>query len=89
MARRPAPATQLITSACAHAHVRRVPAEGLARCSQPWSGLQHYGFGPYTQSTLFDGMIHPFGTGPTRFSFVLWDQAESDSYPQTMPGRSR
>jgi hypothetical protein len=46
-----------------------VPTEALSHCSQPWSGLQHYGYGPYTQSTLFDGMIHPFGTGPTSFSF--------------------
>ena len=46
-----------------------MPTEALSHCSQPWSGLQHYGYGPYTQSTLFDGMIHPFGTGPTSFSF--------------------
>jgi hypothetical protein len=31
-------------------------------------------------------MIAPFGTGPTSFAMVLWDQAESDSFPQTMPG---
>ena len=35
---------------------------------------------------LWNGMIAPFGTGPTAFSFVLWDQAESDSYPQTPAG---
>ena len=34
----------------------------------------------------FNAMIAPFGTGPTSFSFVLWDQAESDSFPQTNPG---
>ena len=129
----------VIQSAAGGTAVRNwVPTEGLSHCSQPWSGLQHYGYGPYTQSvrnagepprhscecrrascradaddliiddlitddlitddliinaggaacvqTLYNGMIHPLGTGPTSFSFVLWDQAESDSYPQTMPG---
>lgn len=80
-------AVGVIQSAAGGTAVRNwVPTEGLSHCSQPWSGLQHYGYGPYTQSTLFNGMIHPFGTGPTSFTFVLWDQAESDSYPQTMPG---
>jgi hypothetical protein len=39
--------------------------------------MQPYGTGPYMHSVLYNGMIHPFGTGPTAFSFVLWDQAES------------
>ena len=60
-----------------------VPTSALARCSQPW---EHDALNPYTHSTLYNGMISAFGTGPTTFSFVLWDQAESDSYPQTMPG---
>eukprot|EP00936_MAST-01D_sp_MAST-1D-sp1_P001477 g1477.t1 len=63
-----------------------VPTEALARCSQPWAGLMHYGAGPYAASTHYNAMIAPFGTGPTAFSFVLWDQAESDSFPQTNPG---
>ena len=57
-------AVGVIQSAAGGTAVRNwVPTEGLAHCSQPWSGLQHYGYGPYTQSTLFNGMIHPFGTG--------------------------
>jgi sialate O-acetylesterase len=53
-----------------------VPTEGLARCSQPWAGLMHYGAGPYAASTHYNAMIAPFGTGPTAFSFVLWDQVQ-------------
>ena len=63
-----------------------VPTRALASCSQPWSDPHHYGYHPYTHSTLYNGMVAPFGTGPTTFSLVLWDQAESDSYPQTLPG---
>lgn len=65
----------VVQSAAGGTAVRNwVPEEALALCSQPWSGEQHYGSGPYTHSTLFNSMIHPFGTGPTTFSFVLWDQ---------------
>ena len=63
-----------------------VPTRALASCSQPWSGEEKYGYHPYTHSTLYNGMIAPLGTGPTKFALVLWDQAESDSYPQTLPG---
>ena len=77
----------IVQSAAGGTAVRNwVPTDGLARCSQPWAGQQPYGAGPYTHSTLFNGMIAPFGTGPTAFSVVLWDQAESDSFPQTNPG---
>jgi hypothetical protein len=77
----------VVMSAAGGTAVRNwAPKEALAACSQPWSGLQPYGTGPYMHSVLFNGMIAPFGTGPTAFSFVLWDQAESDSYPQTPPG---
>ena len=31
-------------------------------------------------------MIAPFSTGPTAFRAVVWDQAESDSFPQTPVG---
>ena len=41
---------------------------------------------PRYLSHRYNAMIHPFGTGPTTFSMVVWDQAESDSYPQTNPG---
>ena len=63
-----------------------VPTSALAACSQPWSGQQPYGYNPYTHSTLYNGMIAFLGTGPTKFQFVVWDQAESDSFPQTLPG---
>jgi hypothetical protein len=44
-------AVGVIQSAAGGTAVRNwVPTEGLAHCSQPWSGLQHYGYGPYTQS---------------------------------------
>jgi sialate O-acetylesterase len=77
----------VIQSAAGGTAVRNwIPEAGLSACSQPWAGLQKYGSGPYTHSTLYNSMIAPFGTGPTSFSFVLWDQAESDSYPQTNPG---
>ncbi len=35
---------------------------------------------------MFNSMISAFGTGPTPLTVVLWDQAESDSFPQTLPG---
>jgi sialate O-acetylesterase len=55
--------------------------EALALCAQPYT--PGYGETPYTHSQLFNGMINGFGTGPTALKFVLWDQAESDSFPQT------
>ena len=54
-----------------------VPTVGLARCSQPWAGLMHYGAAPYAASTHYNAMVAPFGTGPTAFSFVLWDQVHT------------
>eukprot|EP00039_Didymoeca_costata_P003111 m.65148 g.65148 ORF g.65148 m.65148 type:complete len:549 (-) comp11710_c0_seq2:227-1873(-) len=80
-------AVGVIQSAVGGTAVRNwVPEQELAACSQPWPGLEPYGYHPYTQSTLYNGMISPFGTGPTSFTTVVWDQAESDSYPQTPPG---
>ena len=61
------------------------PTSALAQCSQPLADPQ-YGPGPYEHSQLFNGMINGFGTGPTALRLVLWDQAESDSYPQSPIG---
>jgi hypothetical protein len=61
------------------------PTEALARCPQPYNSPQPYGTAPYQHSTLYNAQIAPFGTGPTAFTAVLWDQAESDSSPQTPP----
>jgi hypothetical protein len=63
-----------------------VPAEGLAACPQPYNSPAPYGTAPYLHSALFNGMIAPFSTGPTQFRAVVWDQAESDSFPQTPVG---
>ena len=77
----------VIMSAAGGTAVRNwAPMEALAQCPQPYNSPHPYGIGPYEQSRLYNGMIAPFGTGPTRLSFVIWDQAESDSYPQTPRG---
>ena len=57
--------------------------QALSLCPQPYT--PGYGETPYTHSQLFNGMISGFGTGPTSLKMVLWDQAESDSFPQTPP----
>jgi sialate O-acetylesterase len=45
----------VIQSAAGGTAVRNwIPESGLAACSQPWAGLQHYGSGPYTHSTLYN-----------------------------------
>jgi len=59
------------------------PTSALAMCPQPYNSPNPYGEGPYEHSELYNGMINGFGTGPTSFKAVLWNQAESDSYPQT------
>lgn len=61
------------------------PTSALAQCQQPLADAA-YGPGPYEHSQLFNGMVNGFGTGPTALKLVLWDQAESDSYPQTPIG---
>lgn len=33
-------------------------------------------------SLCWSRAVAPFGTGPTAFKAVVWDQAESDSFPQ-------
>lgn len=63
-----------------------VPTEALAMCPQPYNSPIPYGTGPYAHAELFNGMIAPFSTGPTAFRAIVWDQAESDSYPQTPLG---
>jgi sialate O-acetylesterase len=60
-----------------------VSTQALSLCPQPYT--PGYGETPYTHSQLFNGMIAGFGTGPTALKMVLWDQAESDSFPQTPP----
>ena len=62
------------------------PIEALAMCNQPYNSPIPYGPGPYEHSELYNGMIAPFGTGPMNFATVVWDQAESDSFPQTPIG---
>ena len=62
------------------------PTSALAMCPQPYNSPSPYGTGPYEHSAPFNGMINGFGTGPTSLRLVLWDQAESDSYPQTPIG---
>ena len=62
------------------------PTSALAQCPQPYNSPNPYGTGPYEHSALFNGMVNGFGTGPTALRMVLWDQAESDSYPQTPIG---
>jgi len=62
------------------------PVEALAACPQPYNSPKPYGTTPYAHSELFNGMVGPFGTGPTAFRAVVWDQAESDSFPQTPVG---
>ena len=74
----------LVESAVGGTAIRQwAPVEALARCPQPYNSPKPYGTAPYAHSTLYNAQIAPFGTGPTRFSAVLWDQAESDSFPQT------
>jgi len=59
------------------------PMEALAACPQPYNSPKPYGTGPYAHSTLYNAQIAPYGTGPTALSAIIWDQAESDSFPQT------
>lgn len=77
----------LIDSSVGGTAIRQwTPTAALARCPQPYNSPAPYGTKPYAHSTLFNGMIAPFSTGPTSLSAVVWLQAESDSYPQTPPG---
>ena len=61
------------------------PTSALAQCSQPLADAA-YGPGPYEHSQLFNGMVNGLGTGPMALRLVLWNQAESDSFPQTPIG---
>lgn len=62
------------------------PFEALAMCDQPYNSPIPYGPAPYEHAELYNGMIAAFGTGPTNFATIVWDQAESDSFPQTPIG---
>lgn len=62
------------------------PIEALAACPQPYNSPIPYGTTPYNHAQLFNGMVAPFGTGPTQFAAIVFDQAESDSFPQTPVG---
>ncbi len=58
----------------------------LAACPTPYNSPVPYGTGPYAHSVLYNGLVAPFTTGPTPIKLVVWDQAESDSFPQTPVG---
>jgi sialate O-acetylesterase len=62
------------------------PTAGLAACPQPYSDPQPYGVDPYNHSWHWNAMVAPLTTGPTALRAVVWDQAESDSFPQTPLG---
>eukprot|EP00040_Diaphanoeca_grandis_P000415 m.15371 g.15371 ORF g.15371 m.15371 type:complete len:549 (-) comp10546_c0_seq1:156-1802(-) len=77
----------VVQSAAGGTAVRNwAPTEALAKCPQPYNSPAKYGVHPYEHAVLYNAMIHPFSIGPASFKFVLWDQAESDSYPQTPIG---
>jgi len=77
----------VIQSAVGGTAVRNwAPTKALAMCPQPYNSPDRYGTHPYEHAVLYNAMIAPFSTGPTAFTFVLWDQAESDSFPQTPLG---
>ena len=76
----------LVESAVGGTAIRQwSPVEALALCPQPYNSPKPYGTAPYQHSTLYNAQIAPYGTGPTQFAAVVWDQAESDSFPQTPP----
>lgn len=61
------------------------PTAGLAACPQPYiAPARHAPVAP--GSILWNGMIAPLTTGPTRFKAVIWDQAEADSFPAAPVG---
>ena len=59
------------------------PTAALARCPQPYTSPIPYGTAPYAHSEHYNAMIYPFTSGPTTLQAVVYDQAESDSFPQT------
>jgi hypothetical protein len=80
-------AVGVVQSASGGTAVRNwAPIEALAKCPQPYNSPDRYGTHPYEHAVLYNAMIHPLTTGPTSISFVIWDQAESDSFPQTPLG---
>ena len=77
----------LIESAVGGRSIRQwTPTAGLAACPQPWSDPRPYGVDPYNHSWHWNAMIAPFAVGPLALRSVVWDQAESDSFPQTPLG---
>ena len=52
------------------------PNESLAECPQPSNNAGPGDHAAYNMAGLFNGMIAPFTTGPTKLSFVVWDQGE-------------
>ena len=62
------------------------PTNALARCPQPYTSPVPYGTAPYALSQHYNGMIAGLTTGPTQIRAIIWDQAESDSFPQTPVG---
>lgn len=62
------------------------PTSALARCPQPYTSPVPYGTAPYALSQHYNGMISGLTTGPTQIRAVIFDQAESDSFPQTPLG---
>lgn len=77
----------LVESSVGGTAVRQwAPIEALAACPQPYNAPAPYGTKPYAHAELFNGMVAPYGTGPTQFRAIVFDQAESDSFPQTPVG---
>jgi sialate O-acetylesterase len=77
----------LIESAVGGRSIRQwTPTAGLAACPQPWSDPRPYGVDPYNHSWHYNAMIAPLTQGPLALRAVVWDQAESDSFPQTPLG---
>jgi hypothetical protein len=76
----------LISSAIGATSIKEwSPTSALAKCQQTYVSTGR-NIGVFAHSQLFNGMIAPFTTGPTRLTAVLWDQAESDSFPTTPDG---
>lgn len=62
------------------------PRAALARCPQPYTAPAPYGTAPYAHSQHWNAMVAGLTTGPTTIASIVWDQAESDSFPQSPPG---
>jgi len=77
----------LVEAAVGGRSVRQwTPTAGLAACPQPWTDPAAHGVDPYNHSSNYDAMVAPLAAGPLALRAVIYDQAESDSYPQTPLG---